>query len=344
MKTTRRFAPALSALLALLPAVRAEYSIVARYPIGGDTSSYDYVRVDSAARRIYVAHEKRFEVLDADSGKKLGEIGPVSRAHGVALAPEAGHGFTSSGIDDLIVMFDLATLKEIKRFKSSGSNPDSIEYDPDTKKVYAANHGATGDVTIIDPVSGDIVATMKLDGKKLEGIAFDGRGQAFVNDEDQSAVLVFDTHTLKKKATWSLAPGEGGTGIAVDAKNHRVMSACANFKVVVLDSDSGKVVATPAIGEDPDGLYYDAKTRRIFSSNLDGTMSILQQESADKYTPLQTVKTPPGSKTIGFDEKTGRAVSAAPKFGPKPAPVKGGSAPKAPILAGTFEVILVGQK
>ncbi|MSU66453.1 MAG: hypothetical protein EXS38_10200 [Opitutus sp.] len=165
MKSFLRFIPALFGVFALLPAARAEYSIVARYLIGGDTSSYDYVRVDSAARRMYVAHEKRFEVLDADTGKKLGEVGPVSRAHGVALAPDAGHGFASSGIDDLIVMFDLKTLKEIKRYKSSGSNPDAIEYDPATKKIYAVNHGATGDVTIIDPVSGDIVATVKLGGK-----------------------------------------------------------------------------------------------------------------------------------------------------------------------------------
>ncbi|MSU66452.1 MAG: hypothetical protein EXS38_10195 [Opitutus sp.] len=159
-----------------------------------------------------------------------------------------------------------------------------------------------------------------------------------------SSIHVFDTRTLAKKATWPLAPGEGGTGIAVDAKNHRAMSACANFKVIVLDSDSGKVVATPAIGEDPDGLYYDAKSRRIFSPNFDGTMTILQQELADKYSVLQTVKTPVGSKTIGFDEKTGRAVTCAPKFGSKPKPVKGGPAPKAPILAGSFEVILVGEK
>ena len=344
MKSFLRFTPAWFALVTLLPAARAEYSIVSRFPIGGDTSGYDYVCVDSTARRIYVAHEKRFEVLDADTGKKLGEIGPVSRAHGIALAPEFGHGFVSSGIDDLIVMFDLKTQKELKRFKSSGSNPDAIEYDPESKKVYAANHGTTGDVTVIDPAAGDIVATVKLGGKKLEGIGFDGHGHAFVNDEEMSAIHVFDTQTLAKKATWSLAPGEGGTGLAVDAKNHRVMSACANFKVIVLDSDSGKVVATPAIGEDPDGLYYDAKSRRIFSPNADGTMTILQQETPDKYSVLQTVKTPIGSKTIGFDEKTGRAVSCVPKFGPKPKPVKGGPAPKAPILAGSFEVILVGEK
>src|SRR4051812_25188001 len=322
-------------------ATSAEYRIVARYPIGG-TGSYDYLRVDAAARRLYVAHEKRIEVLDADTGKKVGEIGPTTRAHGIALAPATGHGFVTSGVDDQIIMFDLKTLAPLKKFKSTGSNPDAIEYDPDTKKIFVGNHGS-GEVTVIDPVSGDVMETIKLEGK-LEGIGFDGRGQGYVIAEDKSAVQVFNTHTLKPKATWSLAPGEGGTGLGVDAAHHRLFAACANNKVVVLDSDSGKVIATPTIGTDPDGLAFDPKTSRIFSSNVDGTLTIIQQESADKYTVLQNVKTMPGCKTITLDEKTGRVVTCAPQYGPKPAGVKGGPKAKAPILPDTFEAIVVGLK
>ena len=329
-------------VVALAASARAEFKVVAHFPIGGDTSTYDYVRVDSVARRIYVAHQKRFEVLDADTGKKVGEIAPTSRAHGVAISTETGHGFASSGVDDLITMFDLKTLATIKQIKSSGSNPDSIEYDPDTKRVYAGNHGGGG-VTVIDPATGDIVATIAVEGK-LEGLGFDGRGQGFVNVEDKSAVAVFDTHTLKPKAVWSSAPGEGGTGLAVDAAHHRIFSACANNKAVVLDSDTGKVVATPAIGEDPDGLAFDPKSGNFVTSNPDGTMSVIHEDSPDKYSAVQTVTTMVGAKTIGFDEKTGRFLSCAPKYGPKPPPVKGGAAPKAPILAGTFEVIVVGEK
>ena len=328
--------------VALAVSARAEYKVVAHFPVGGDTSSYDYVRVDPVARRIYVAHEKRFEVIDADNGKKIGEIAPTSRAHGVALSPETGHGFASSGIDDQITMFDLKTLATIKVIKSTGSNPDSIEYDPESKRVYAGNHGGGG-VTVLDPASGDVVATIAVDGK-LEGIAFDGRGQGYVNLEDKSSVAVFDTHALKQKAVWSAAPGEGGTGLAVDAVHHRVFSACANNKVVVLDSDTGKVVATPASGEDPDGLTFDPKTGRIFTTNPDGTLTVIQQDSADKYSTLPAVKTAQGCKTVGFDAKTGNVVTCAPKFGPKPALVKGGAAPRAPILAGTFEVLVIGEK
>ncbi len=337
-----RLARSLLVLAALAVSARAQYKVVAHLPIGGDTSGYDYLRVDSAAHRLYVSHEKKFEVLDLESGKKVGEIGPVSRAHGVAVAPETGHGFTSSGIDDAMIMFDLKTLAPIKTIKSTGSNPDSIEYDPESKKIYAGNHG-DGKVTVVDPASGDVMATIDVGGK-LEGIGFDGRGQGFVNLEDKSSVGVFDTHTFKPKAVWSAAPGEGGTGLAVDAAHHRVFSACANNKVVVLDSDTGKVVATVASGEDPDGLAYDAKAGFIFTSNPDGTMSVIKQESADKYTALPAVTTAVGAKTITIDSSTGRLYLSAPKFGPKPAPVKGGRPPRAPILADTFEVIVVGTK
>jgi len=325
-----------------LSAFAADYSVVARYPIGGDNSSYDYLRVDPVARRIYVAHQKRFEVLDADSGKKIGEIAPAQRAHGVALSTETGHGFASSGVDDVVTMFDLKTLATIKVIKSTGSNPDAIEYDPETKRIYAANHGSGG-ITVIDPATGDVVATIPVEGK-LEGIVFDGRGQGYVNVEDKSSVAVFDTHTFKAKAVWSSAPGEGGTGLGIDAAHHRIFSACANNKVVVFNTDTGKVVATPASGEDPDGLVFDPKSGNIFTSNPDGTMTVIHEDSPDKYSAAQTVKTAVGCKTIALDEKTGRLVTCAPQYGPKPPPVKGGAAPRAPIIAGTFEVYVIGTK
>lgn len=337
---------ALLSLIAALPSLAfsaaADYRVVARYLIGGDSGYYDYLRVDPAARRLYVSHEKRIEVLDVDTGRKIGEVGPTTRAHGIALAPATGHGFVTSGMDDQITMFDLKTLATLKAFKSTGSNPDAIEYDPHSKKVYVGNHGS-GDVTVIDPTSGDVVATIKLEGK-LEGIAFDGRGQGYINAEDKSAVLVFDTKTFKSKASWSVAPGEGGTGLAIDAAHHRIFSSCANNKVVVLDSDTGKVIATPAIGDDPDGLVFEPATGLIFSSNVDGTLTIIHEDSPDKYTVRQNVKTGIGCKTIALDEKTGRVITSAPKYGPKPAPVKGGPKPKAPALPGTFEAIVVGLK
>src|SRR5258708_2513469 len=261
------------ASLALLSAAAcvqasAEYKIVAHYPIGGDTSRYDYLRVDVANRHLFISHDKRFEVLDVDTGKKLGEIAPTSRAHGVAVATEFNHGFATSGNDNALVMFDLKTLKTIKVIKSTGTNPDSVEYDTDTKRIYAVN-GSSGNVTAFDPATGAVVGTVALDNGKLEQIGFDGRGHAYVNNEVKSCVHVFDTHTMKSIGTWSLAPGEGGTGLAVDGAHHRLFATCGNNKLVVLDSDTGKVVATPAIGEDSDGVAFDPSTGRIFTSNAD---------------------------------------------------------------------------
>lgn len=322
-------------------AAKTDYHIVARYKIGGDNSGFDYLRVDPSSHHLYIAHEKRFEVLDADTGKKLGEVGPTKRAHGIAVVPELERGFATSGIDNLITVFDLKTLTTVKQIKSTGSNPDAIEYDPHSKRIYTGNHGS-GEVTVIDPATAEVVGTIAVGGK-LEGIAFDGRGQGYVLAEDKSAVQVFDTASLKPKATWSLAPGEGGTGLSIDPVNHRLFAACANNKAVVLDSDTGKVVATPAIGDDPDGLTFDPKNHRIFTSNVDGTITVIQQESADNYAVLQTVKTAPGCRTITFDEKTGHVVTCAPQYGPKPAAVPGGPKPRAPILPDTFEAIVVGE-
>jgi YVTN family beta-propeller protein len=339
---TSGLALGLALLTSASASVAAEYQILARYPVGGEKWSHDYVRVDPTARRIYVAHEKQFEVLDADTGKKVGVIAPATRAHGVAIASGTGHGFATSGIDDQITMFDTNTLATLKQFKSPGTNPDAIEYDPDTKKIYVGNHGGGG-VTVIDPVSGDVVANIAIDGK-LEAFAFDGRGQGFVNIEDKSAIGVFDTHTLKPKAVWSSAPGEGGTGLACDAAHHRLFSACGNNKVAVLNSDTGKVVATPACGEDPDGLVFDPKTNRIFTSNPDGTMTVIQEDSPDKYTLRETAKTEVGCRTLALDEKTGHLVTAAPKYGPAPAPVKGGGRPRPVVLPDSFQVFIVGTK
>lgn len=345
MFTPSSLRPLLLAALApaALAAASTEYRIVARYPVAGDASSYDYLRLDADARRLYVTREKRVVVLDADTGKTVAEIFGLTRAHGVAVARESGHGFATSGIDDRITMFDLKTFATLKQFKSTGSNPDAIEYDPVSARIYVGNHGS-GDVTVVDPASGDIVGTVKFGEGKLEGLAFDGRGQGFVNAEDKSAVFVFDLKTLQPKARWSVAPGEGGTGLACDPRNHRLFSACANRKTVVLDSDSGKVIATPSSGDDPDGLVFEPATKRIFVSNADGTLTIIQEDSPDTYSVAQTVATQRGCRTIALDEKTGRVATCAPQYGPTPAPVQGGPRPKAPVLPGTFEAILIGLK
>ena len=324
-------------------AADAGYHIAARYPIGGDASRWDYLRVDPATRYLYVAHFTRFEVLDADSGRKVGEIAPTSRAHGVVIVPEAGHGFATSGNDNAVIVFDPHTLKTVAIIKSTGTNPDAIQYDAaDTKKVYVVN-GSSGTVTVIDPVAAAVTGTARLTAGKLEQIGFDGRGRAFVNNEEKSVMHVFDTHTLQSIATWSLAPGKGGTGLVVDAEHHRVFATCGNNKLVVLDSDTGKVVATPPIGEDADGVVFEPASGRIFTSNADNTMTVLHQDTPDIYSVVQTVLTGVGAKQIALDEKTGRIFLPSGKFGAKPAPTAKVPNPLPPVVPGSFEVLVIGR-
>jgi len=311
--------------------------MIAQYPIGGNDTGYDYLRVDALARRVFVAHANRVEVLNVDTGEKLGEIAGMHGVHGIELIAELGKGYTSNGLDRTVTVFDRDTLKIRKVIRYTGVKPDAIQYDPETRRLFVVNGGATGDVTVIDPVSDVIVDTLDLGGSKLEQIGFDGRGRAFVNDEGQSVVHVFDTHRLKALANWPLAPCEEPTGMAVDRLHHRVFAACGNEKLAVLDADSGRVVATPAIGKEPDGAVFDPKTDRIFTSNKEGTLSVLKEVSPDRYETLQTLTTRPGARTLAMDENTGRIFMPTARFGP--AAAGGGSAP---ILPQTFTLLVAG--
>ena len=318
-------------------ATAGSYRMIAQYIIGGNDTGYDYLRVDAAARRVFVAHGNRVEVLDVDTGKKVGEIGGMHGVHGIELIAELGKGYTTNGLDRTVTVFDLATLQVRKLIKYTGVKPDAIQYDPDTRRLFVVNGGASGDVTVIDPSLDVIVAALDLGGSKLEQIGFDARGRAFVNDEGRSVVHVFDTHTLQPLAKWSLGGCEEPTGMAVDRDHRRVFAACGNQKLAVLDSDNGRVVATPAIGADPDGALFDPRTQRIFTSSREGTLSVLRELTPDRYETLQTLVTLPGARTLAMDERSGRIFLPTARFGPAPA---GGGA--APIIAGTFELLVVG--
>ena len=332
----------LSLLLAAgaLNARAAEFRVVAHYPIGGDVR-YDYLRVDPDMRRLYVSHATRVEVLDVDTGAKVGEVGPMRGIHGIAVVPDLGRGFITAGSDRTVVMFDLRTLKIVKVITGLGVKPDAIEYDPQTRRVYVAN-GASGGITVIDPAKGEIAATVPIEGK-LEGLAFDGRGRLFVNTEDKSVIQVVDTKTLKPLAAWSIAPVEGGTGLAIDAVHHRLFSAGGNKMLAVVDSDTGVLVATPEIGEDPDGDAFDPANGLIFTSNMTGTVTVLHEDSPGAYSVVQSVPTAFGARTIAFDPKTGRIFLATGKFGPPPAPTAANPRPWRQGEPGSFEVLVVGR-
>jgi YVTN family beta-propeller protein len=321
------------------PPAAGGYRMITQFQIGGNDAGYDYLRVDAPTRRVFVAHLNRVEVLNADSGAKLGEVTGMHGVHGIELIPELGKGYTSNGLDRTVTVFDHSTLRIRKVIRYTGVKPDAIQYDPDTRRIYVVNGGASGDVTVIDPANDAIVDTVDLGGAKLEQIGFDGRGHAFVNDEGKSVIHVFDTHTLRPLGTWALGGCEEPTGMAVDRVHHRVFSACGNEKLAVLDTDDGHVVATPAIGSDPDGAAFEPKTQRIFTSNKEGTLSVLREVSPDRYETLQTLATQPGARTLALDETTGRLYLPTARTGK--APAEGGAAP---ILPETFVVLVAGER
>jgi DNA-binding beta-propeller fold protein YncE len=327
-----------SLLLAFLCATAtalADYHVLTQFKIGGE-GGYDYIRVDSAARRLYVSHATRVEVLDADTGKKLGEIAPANGVHGIAVASEFNHGFITNGKDNTVTMFDLKTMQPLKVIPLNGKKPDAIVYDSDTKQVFVCNGGI---LAVIDAAAGELKTDVKVGGS-LEEVVFDGRGRLFVNAEDKSAIHVVDTHALKLLDTWPVAPGEGPTGLAIDRAHHRLFSVCGNGKFIVLDSDSGSLITVLPISEDPDGATFEPATGRAFASTKGGTLTIVQEESPNKFSVRQNLPTQLGARTLTLDEKTGRIFLPTAGFGPLPTD---GSSHRRPIIPGTFTVLVVGQ-
>jgi DNA-binding beta-propeller fold protein YncE len=292
-------------------------------------------------RRLYVSHGNRVDVLDVDTGAVVGQVAPMNGIHGIAVVSDLGRGFITAGSDRAVVMFDLGTLKITKVIQGLGVKPDAIEYDPDTRMIFVAN-GASGGITVIDPAKGEIAVTIPIEGK-LEGMAFDGKGRLFVNTEDRSLIQVIDTHAMKPIASWPIAPVEGGTGLAIDAAHHRLFSAGGNNMLAVVNSDTGAVVATPAIGDDPDGDAFDAASGTIYTSNMVGTVTAIHEDSADAYSVAQTVPTSFGARTISLDAKTGRIFLSTGKFGEAPPPTADKPHPRRPGVPGSFEVLVVGR-
>lgn len=320
----------------------AEYRVISRFALGSEASGFDYLQIDAPTRRLFIARGDRIEVINVDTGKKLGEVQPAPRVHGVALAVEFNRGFTSNALDRSVTMFDLQTLKVLKVIKYTGIKPDAISYDPASKRLFVCNGGATGDLTVVDSATGTIIGTVELNAKKLEQITLDERGRGFVNDEVLNVIHVFNTRTLEKIAAWSLAPGESPTGLAIDHEHHRLFASCDNGKLLVVSSDTGEVVATPAIGEQPDGTGFDPATQNIFSANGDGTLTVIHEETPDKFTVVQNLPTEKNCRTIAIDAKTSRVFLPTAKVGP-PLPPGSEPAPR-PILRETFAIVVVSPK
>jgi DNA-binding beta-propeller fold protein YncE len=314
----------------------AAYHVVRHIPIGG-TGGWDYPAVDSAARRLYLSHSDRVEVVDIDHQKVIGTIPKTEGVHGIAIAPELHRGYVSNGRSSTMTIFDLDKLTTISEVKTSGDNPDAILYDPATKRVFTFN-GRGQNATAFDS-DGKVLATIPLGGKP-EFAQSDRAGHVFVNIEDKNEIADIDAKNLTVAHHWPIAPCEDPSGLAIDRTHHRLFSVCDNQKMVVVDSQSGAVVGSAAIGKGVDGAAFDEKNQMAFSSNgADGTITVVREVSPTEFNVVANVTTARGARTIAFDEKTGHVFVVTAQFGPPPAPTPDRPRPRPAILPNTFEVI-----
>ena len=311
-----------------------------RFALGG-AGGWDYPSVDDGNHRLYLSRGDHVMVVDTSSGKAVGEVPNTSGVHGIALAPELHTGFVSDGKADTVTAFDLATLKPLGDIKVTGSNPDSILFDPATVQVITFN-GRSGNATVIDVATRSVVGTIALDGKP-EFARADGKGLVFVNIEDKGELSKIDAKTMKVLATWPLPGCEEPSGLAIDSAHRRLFSVCDNGTMVVTDADTGKHVADVPIGVGPDGVAFDPARGLVFSPNgRDGTLTVVHQEDPDHYHVLATLPTQKSARTIALDESTHRIYLPAAEFDELPANSPPHTRP--PMKPDSFVVLAVDVK
>jgi DNA-binding beta-propeller fold protein YncE len=340
------FAVLFTSIIATPNIGRAQAFRVEKFDIKGDGGT-DYVAVESATGRVFVSRATHMMVVQGATGRVLGDIPNTPGVHGAGIATKAGHGFTTNGGDETVTMFDLKTLALLRQIKV-GPGLDGIMYDEPDDKIILTNHSRPiGTLTALDPKTGDIVATVELEDTAPEGAAADGKGHIFVNNERKNTIQLIDVKTWKATASWPLAPCEGPTGIAYDKASNRIFAGCNNTSVVV-DPDTGKVLATIKNGTRVDALGWDASKKLIYIPNGgEGNVTVVHQDSADRYTVVATVPTFVGAKTIAVDSMTHNVYLFQPERGPAaappadaPAPAAGrGRGPQGPIVAAWFIVI-----
>jgi YVTN family beta-propeller protein len=323
-----------------LPAIaQAPFTLERKWTIGGD-GWWDYLAADPGTHRLYVTHGTRVEVLDTTSGKVVGAVTGLKGVHGVVFDDTGKFGYITDGGANAVIVFDLKSFDKVATIPA-GTNPDGAVYEPVTKTVWVFN-GRSKDVTVIDATNRTVVATIALPGKP-EFPAVDGKGMVFDNIEDKNVIVRLDAKTRKLTGTWPLNGCDSPSGMAIDVAGHRLFSVCDGRKMAVVDYRSGKLLATPAIGDGPDAAGYDPDHKLAFSSNGDGTLTVIDA-SKDSYPVIQTVKTQSSARTMAFDSGTGKVYLVAAEFGARPAATPDNPRPRPSVLPGSFSVLVVGRK
>ena len=328
--------------LLALPAWGAagSYKLLKGIPVGGE-GGWDYLTVNESGRRLYVSHGTKVEVIDIDKETVVGQVADTPGVHGIAVAPKLGLGFVSNGRGNNASIFDLQTLKTTSKVET-GENPDAILYEDGQEEVYTFN-GRSRSATVFEAKTGKVVATIPLSSKPEFAVADTQAGRIYCNLEDKSQVAVIDTKAHKVLNTWPIAPGEEPSGMAYDAQNKRLFLGCGNKLMVMMDSETGKVVASVPIGQGVDATKFDPATKLAFCSCGDGTVTIAHEDSPDKLTVVQTLTTEPRAKTMALDPQTHKIYLASAKFGAASNQPAGGKKGRPTPTPGSFKVLVYGM-
>jgi YVTN family beta-propeller protein len=319
----------------------SELTVQQRWKLGGP-GGWDYLSLDSSGQRLFVSRGSRVDVVSTQSGKVVGTIPDTNGVHGIALAEDLRRGYTSNGKGDSVTAFDLDSLKTIQAEKVPGHNPDAILYEPTAKHVFTFN-GRSKDVTVFDAATLHVVATLPVPDKP-EFAVDDGAGHIYVNIEsDPGQMVVIDSRALSVKYTWPLPGCATPSGLAIDRIHHRLFSVCDGKVMVVTDGQTGKQVARVTIGEGPDAAAYDSKRGLVFSSNGEGTLTAVREESPDRYRVISSLATQRGARTMALDPVSGKIYLATSEFGPTPPASADQPHPRPSQVAESFTILVVGR-
>jgi DNA-binding beta-propeller fold protein YncE len=328
---------------ALASSPHGNYHLIKKYALGaapGGAEYWDYITFDASTHHLYLSHGTEVKVVDADSGAVVGNISDLKRVHGIALVNELERGFISDGGADEVVIFDPKTLKVSGHIKVGG-NPDCIIYDPASKHIFTMN-GKTNDATVIDPVKGVVLSTVPMGGRPEYAVA-DGKGATYNNIEDKNEVAVLDTRALAIKARWPIAPAEEASAVDMDVEHRRLFIGGHNRMLAVMNADNGKIIQTFPIGAGVDTNIYEPETGLVFTAVREGTLHIFHEDTADKFSVVENVKTEFGARNMALDPKTHRLFTDTADFSPAPVPTAEQPHPQPHPVPGTFRLLVYGR-
>ncbi len=337
------FAVLLVGAFALASPPDGSYHLLKKYDLGaapGGKEYWDYITFDASTRRLYISHNTEVKIVDADAGTTVGSIPDLKRVHGIALVPDLGRGFISDGGADEVVVFDLKRLKVTGHIKTGG-NPDCIIYDPASKHVFTMN-GKSNDASVIDPATETLVATIPMGGRPEYAVA-DGQGMIYDNIEDKNEVVALDSRTNIVKARWPIAPAAEATAIDMDVLHHRLFIGGRNKILAIMDAGSGKIIQSFPIGAGVDTNIYDPETGLLFTAVREGALHIFHEDTPDKFSVVEAVKTEFGARNAALDPKTHRLFIDTADFSPAAAPTSDQPNPQPAPISGTFRLLVYGR-